>query len=199
MTVSLPKGETNVGANNWSDVYGNDKALKEATETLEGKFPVTTANLSQSKLTWYTPKIIATEESRTNTEYGTLTTKDEITEVVVPTNGKLAVSFRAHVKQSVGGAGRVAFFIGANQLKNTVGGASEGTLAGTVFNTFYSAGSAFTTSETEAADATTGQIIHTGPFEIFLAAGTYAVSVQYKSTSGSMTAKERKLWVAVYG
>jgi hypothetical protein len=33
----------------------------------------------------------------------------------------------------------------------------------------------------------------------FAAAGTYNISVQYKATSGSITAKERKLWVAVLG
>lgn len=46
MAISLPTGETNKGTNDWSDVYGNDKALKEAGESLEGKFPVTNANLS---------------------------------------------------------------------------------------------------------------------------------------------------------
>lgn len=30
---------------------------------------------------------------------------------------------------------------------------------------------------------------------VFAAAGTYTISVQYKSTSGSVTAKDRKLWV----
>src|SRR5882672_5453420 len=115
MTVSLPKGETNKGKANWSDVYGNDKALKEAAETLEGKFPVTRANLAtESKpFTWYTPKIIATEETRENVAFGNLTTADEIASVVVPENGKLLIGYRAHYKSSVGAAGSVALFVGA--------------------------------------------------------------------------------------
>ena len=38
-----------------------------------------------------------------------------------------------------------------------------------------------------------------GPCFIFAAAGTYDVSVQFKATSGSVTAKERKLWVWTLG
>lgn len=36
-----------------------------------------------------------------------------------------------------------------------------------------------------------------GPVYLFAAAGTYDVSVQFKATSGSVTAKNRKLWVWV--
>lgn len=35
-----------------------------------------------------------------------------------------------------------------------------------------------------------------GPCYIFAAAGTYTISVRFKSASGSVTAKNRKLWVA---
>lgn len=38
-----------------------------------------------------------------------------------------------------------------------------------------------------------------GPCFVFASAGTYAVSVQHKSTSGSVTVKERKLWVWTVG
>lgn len=34
---------------------------------------------------------------------------------------------------------------------------------------------------------------------LFAAAGTYDVSVQFKSSSGTVTAKERKLWVWTMG
>lgn len=70
-------------------------------------------------------------------------------------------------------------------------------------------------------DVTTGQVIGNASFEaasggggtgvasalapmggacfIFAAAGTYAVSIQFRSSSGSVTAKNRKLWVRAEG
>lgn len=38
-----------------------------------------------------------------------------------------------------------------------------------------------------------------GACELYVAAGTYTISVQYKSASGSVTVKERKLWVEAVG
>jgi hypothetical protein len=38
-----------------------------------------------------------------------------------------------------------------------------------------------------------------GSIEVFAAAGTYTIGVKYKATSGNVTAKERKLWVATLG
>jgi hypothetical protein len=60
-------------------------------------------------------------------------------------------------------------------------------------------------------DLTTGQLVGTrdtiaptdqdklGIATIFAAAGTYDVSVQFKASSGSVTAKDRKLWVWTMG
>jgi hypothetical protein len=61
--------------------------------------------------------IIATEQTRENAAYGTLTTPDEVT-VTMPTNGLIAVWYSATWQQSepAGGA-RAAIFMGANQLK----------------------------------------------------------------------------------
>ena len=59
--------------------------------------------------------IIATEESRTNTAYGTLTTPDQVSSVVLPTDGLLLIGYQALWK---GGPNvRAAIFLGANQLK----------------------------------------------------------------------------------
>lgn len=41
-----------------------------------------------------------------------------------------------------------------------------------------------------------GPLQHGGSCFVFAAAGTYTVSVQFKSTSGSVTVKNRKLWVS---
>lgn len=210
MSVSLPKGETNKGKANWSDVYGNDKALKEAAETLEGKFPVAAANLAAAAkpVAWYEPKIIATEESRTNTAFGTLTTADEIKEVVLPTNGVIRIGYVALVKSSVSGAGRVAIFLGSNQLKTASEGAPAVQESATLETTFMQFGSTTGGMSNQNASpgassfVTTGQVLGAGGggmAEVFAAAGTYSISVRFKASSGSITAKERKLWVEVLG
>lgn len=206
MTVSLPTPENHGGTNNWSDVYSNDKALKEAIETLQGE-----VSGAVKPVTWYKPTVIATEETRESTSFGTLTTKDEITGVVVPANGLIVIGYAALVKSSVSGAGRLSIFIGSNQLKRS-SSVSEapvvsevGTL-GTAFTTFFSDGTGLAGAEGGTSLATTGHAIGSGSTfghgplcVVFLAPGTYNISVQYKATSGSVTAKERKLWVEVHG
>src|ERR1041385_3335738 len=95
-TLEIPAiGEKNTTA---------DPKLKTGLETfnnlLEGsnKIPGTSlaaaAEITRGQLkaeskpfTWYEPKIIATEQTRENVAFGTLTTPDEITGVVLPTNG----------------------------------------------------------------------------------------------------------------
>lgn len=208
--VTLPNINKQGKANEWSHVEGNDVALQTV---LNGQIDNTNiaagANIARSKLEGgaqgiagqgYTPSVIATEQTRENVAFGTLPTVDEITGVVVPANGKLLINYRAHFKSSVANAGVVALFIGANQVKG---------IGGTALVEVKTEGTGFlvvsTTTEglsragiTEAADATTGQVI--GPaLEVFLNAGTYTVSAQYKATSGTVTAKERKLWVEVHG
>lgn len=194
MTVVLPKGENETGSNEWADVYANDKALKEAVETLQTEF-----GAAVKPVTWYTPKIIATEETRENVAFGTLTTKDEITGVVVPSNGKLIVNYRAKAKSSVAGAGRIALFLGATAIGSPTNAAMEGKIEGTAFGTLRTEGNALTFAEAIGTpDVSTGFVIGTA-LEVSVAAGTYVVSAQYKASSGSVTAKERKLWVEVHG
>jgi hypothetical protein len=199
------------------------KELADAVETALGYAG------AQSKAT-----IIATEESRTNAAYGTLTTPDKVEGIVLPTKGLICVAFQALWESSVAEAGRAAIFIGANQYKARVAGeknpatmAAIADGAGT-FSTLGSAGNlGLIGGNTEAAaDVTTGQgigvaarIIEAGapsvvaPIEIggakaefayptlgaatyiFAAAGTYDISVQFKSASGSVTAKNRRLYV----
>jgi len=204
MTLVLPTPESNPGKAEWSEVYANDKALKEAHEALEAEFKASTR-----PVTWYAPKIIATEESRTNTAFGTLATADEITNVVLPTNGLMAIGYVALVKESVSTAGRAAIFLGANQLKK-VGGTTpvvqEAELFGTgTFQTLATQADGLDRGE-GTSFVTTGQVLaHNrgtglgGLCYVFAASGTYNVSIQYKATSGSVTAKERKLWVGVLG
>ncbi len=161
---------------------------------------------------------IATEEARTNVAYGLLTTPDRVSSVVLPADGLICVAFQGMWKESVNGAARAAIFVGANQLKSyednaaapTVrevgcyGGAdSYAPLASYSMGLLPDA----TGATAYTGDVTTGQLVgyggslggstvsFGGPCYIFAAAGTYDVSVQFKASSGSVTAKNRKLWV----
>lgn len=164
---------------------------------------------------WYTPSVIATEESRTNVAYGKLTTPDEITGVVLPTNGLLLIGFSATVKASAKEqAGRIAIFLGANQLKYAKEGgeapAVVETTTSSVENVFIHVSSTSTgqglarSNAKYTGDVTTGQVLGAtetkgGLMAVYAAAGTYAISAQYLAESGSITAKERKLWCGVAG
>ncbi len=64
--------------------------------------------------------IIATEQSRENTAYGTLTTPDEVT-VMLPENGLISVGYQATWKESVEKAARAALFLGSNQVSIATG------------------------------------------------------------------------------
>lgn len=210
-TYEVPAGGE---ARNLSDAKIKTALAKLKEPTLDHSNFSASAGITASQLasaakpvTWYTPKVIATEESRTNTAYGTLTTADEITGVVLPENGLIVIGFAALVKSSVSGAGRIALFIGGNQLK-TVGTTApevqEVTTSEAVFSTVLSTGVGLQQTIKGNSFVTTGQSIGSGTNSggfcpVFAAAGTYAISVQYKATSGSVTAKERKLWVAVLG
>ncbi len=153
---------------------------------------------------------------RENAAFGTLTTPDEIKEVVVPTNALLLIGSSFGLKSSVSGAGRAAIFIGANQLKGAAGGANPvvqevaTTAAGSLQHvTTYPGGLSIQTFAIWGADVTTGQTLGDvaaaavpvlGGFAvIFVAAGTYNITLQFKATSGNVTAKERKLWACVLG
>lgn len=156
--------------------------------------------------------IIATTEARTNVAYGTLTTPDQVT-VTLPTDGLIAVAYQAAWQESVSGTAKAAIFIGANQLKTVNVGAapalqdSGSPSTGVAINTDAALGSGagglYTGSGGPFADVTTGQTVGAvggnGPCYIFAAAGTYIVSVQFKASSGTVTVKNRKLWVWTLG
>lgn len=150
---------------------------------------------------WYTPKIIPTEESRENAAFGTLTTADEIKNVVLPENGLMLIGYRARAKSSVTGQGSACIFLGNNQLKSFIGESSERGIGGTTWKYLFTSPELTlqATPEGETADASTGQVAAFVLLPVFAAAATYDVSVRWKAASGKVTAKERKLWVAVLG
>lgn len=192
--VNLPK-TNQTGKNEWADVEDNDLALKagikEASEQAE----------SATAFKWYTPKVIATEESRTNTSFGTLTTPDEIKSVVVPENGIIRIGYIALAKSSISENGELAAFVGSEELPpggNTAITTNE-------FRRFYSSVRGLERSSVGSSFGAgtvmlrAGATLSGGMMEAAPPAGTYNVSVQYKASSGSITAKERRLWVAVLG
>lgn len=162
---------------------------------------------------------IAAAEARVNTVYGLMPTPDVVTGLVLPTDGLIVVGYQALWQNSVASAGRAAIFIGPTQLKvapasGGAGGAPiiqeatgnatvniDAALATDIANNGL-AGAAATANTTE---VTTGQAIsrgsgnNGGPIYVFAAAGTYDVSVQFKSASGSVTAKNRHLWAMAIG
>lgn len=160
--------------------------------------------------------IIATEESRTNTAYGTLTTPDRVSGVVLPTDGLIVVAFQAEFKNSVANAGRAAIFLGANQVKganpNFTSPQLQEISGNATVDTYRPVAtigpglSNVNSANAYPGDVTTGQVISAsiiaqtgGPTHIFAAAGTYDVSIQWAATSGTVTAKNRKLWVWTMG
>lgn len=168
--------------------------------------------------------IIATTESRTNTAYGTLTTPDQVAGIVLPTDGQLWVFYQATWQESVLAAARAALFLGSNQVKIAQGGATTAPVVQeATVNTFGGGVAArdiplvacaegvvsSTAQSNYTGDVTTGQILgvstngthqnNLGPCVIAAAAGTYTVSMQFKSSSGSVTVKNRKLWVMAIG
>lgn len=156
---------------------------------------------------------ISTSQGTSSTTYTTLATPDQVTGIVLPANGLIAVWYQATVQESVNGAARIAIFIGSNQLKF----ASNSGTAPQVQEAAISQGSPNLNCPIASyqgglvcnaglanwtGDVTTGQVVGYantagagGPAWVFAAAGTYTVSVQFKASSGSVTAAGRKLWV----
>ena len=171
---------------------------KVRTALVRLKEAMTTQEAIKHPVTWYTPKVISTEESRTNTAYGTLTTPDEVTEVVVPENGLIMVGYQATWKESVKEAARAAIFLGSNQLKvaltNSGSLATQAAATGstaTVDRKVALASTAMglvsgTTGSAYAGDATTGQAVGlvggTGTSALVMELAGFVDSI---STSGS--------------
>jgi hypothetical protein len=197
---------------------GNDARLSDervpkansvnSSKIEDGSISLVDLAAAAKPLTWYTPEIIATEESRENAAFGTLATADEIKNVVLPEGGLIVLAYVAKAKNSVNGAGRAAIFLAANQLKNPRTATAQEIvfLSETAFGTLVTYQGGLEIAAGASAIPTTGAYLGVGGgvagggvCYIFAAAGTYDVSIQFKATSGSITVKERKLWVATMG
>lgn len=213
-SLSLPWDEQGGQPQNINHVMENDEALRDKINgnlDADNLTPAEAAKLGLSAGTTIRrgKSIIATEEARTNTAYGLMATPDRVSGIVLPTDGLICVAYTALWKSSVLNAGLAAIFVGANQLRVPSSAVAVQEVIGTtanVYHNLYTQGKGLSSqgSGTDMIDpATTGQILGTGdgtgPVAIFAAAGTYDVSVQFKASSGSVTAKHRKLWVWTIG
>lgn len=156
---------------------------------------------------------IATSQSTSSTTFTTLATPDQVTGIVLPTNGLIAVSYQATWQESVSGAASAALFLGSNQIQiaSNAGGpigqaAGHGGTAAQNAPLFTTGAglASFAVPGGYTGDVTTGQLVggsassaSGGGAQISAAAGTYTVSVQFKASSGSVTVSNRKLWVQV--
>lgn len=164
--------------------------------------------------------VIATTGTRTNVAFGALSdAADQVSGIVLPTTGLIMVAYQATWQNTVASAGRAAIFIGANQLKvATVGSGSpavQQAVGPASINSdsplaSFPVGLNSTDSTSYAGDVTTGQAVGiagttaSGANQgasclISAAAGTYTVSVQFAATSGTVTAKNRRLYVWTVG
>lgn len=209
--VTLPR-TNQIGTNEWADVESNDAALAEVINgKLDNENIAAGANIARSKLEggaqgiagqWYAPTIIATEQTRESTSFGTLSTADEITGVVLPSGGLIRIGYIANVKNSISNAGRVAIYLNSNQVGSIL--AESEVPWSLTANTFTNL-STVSDGRVIMALGSYGGVIGTtggylgGMLEVFAGAGTYNVAVKFRSTSGSVTVKERKLWCEVHG
>lgn len=167
--------------------------------------------------------IVSTEEVITSVSFALAPTPDRVQSVVLPTDGLIRIGYNAMWKSSVNNTAQAAIFIGSNQLKVAqingttpfAQGASLNINSANHYNVLVTnpGGLQGISSGLGASDyagpVTTGQAIGTldqpgttyigGFVEVFAAAGTYDISVQFKSSSGTVTVKERRLWVEAIG
>jgi len=101
---------------------------------------ITSGKLAKTSkpVTWYSPSVIPTEETRTNVAYGTLTTPDQVSGIKISSGQLLIVSFAATWRQSVSEKGRASFFLTregftAFQPPVLIAGAKEGQTSAAAF------------------------------------------------------------------
>jgi hypothetical protein len=161
--------------------------------------------------------IISAAESRSSSSFGVLFTPDRVQVLVVPTDSLLEVTFFALWEAVISNTASAAIFVGSNQLTRRDGSgaavAQAATQAGNngaaVLTSDVTGLRSLTYAQGTLTEPTTGEAIGFRPSEgsqeqyggacrIFVAAGTYDISVQFKtSSSGAVTVRNRKLWVRV--
>lgn len=174
------------------------------------------AEQAAARLGFVGKSIVATSQTYTSSSYGLLTTPDRVQNVVVPTDGIIQVRYSAQWSTAAAATCNAAIFIGSTQAAAPRRNATADPSAAMINNfgldqwlSTYQWGlvsdNAGGGSSVPAAPVTTGQIISVndrvagggGACDIFVDAGTYDVSVQFKTTASTLTVKNRRLWVRV--
>lgn len=214
ISLNLPQvGGTNAAQEplipgDFSTIQGAINGGLDATNITAGL--AQSAIINQSGQTVKGSSIVATSQNTGSTTFTTLTTPDQVTGIVLPSPGLIQVWYEATWQNSVASAGAAAIFFNSNQVVAATSGSaapvaqSATCTSGTAVNVplaSFSAGLLGGGGGTNyTGDATTGQIIGIagsggGPVSVFAAAGTYTVSVQFKASSGTVTASNRRLYV----
>ena len=157
-------------------------------------------------------EISGVETTSQTASFTTLTTADEVRNVVVPTNHVLMVDYRALIKiASASGNGAAAFFLNGTQVTSEVsdGVAVAASAALGSAAAFYSvlrslanqdSGLSLAAGSTASNSSFGNRIANYGPVALDVAAGTYTVSVRFKAGTGgspTLSVKERRLRVWV--
>lgn len=164
LTIIQTWANGNIDATNLSAVAAQSAGVNQVAQTVKGIAPV------------------GANQSTSSTTYTTMATPDQVSGIVLSTNGLIAVWYQALWQESVVGAGRAAIFLGANQLQvqgkvgssvgpqvtaaATGGGGSANVFVPLVSHSLGLASSSGTAGY--GADATTGQAIgYGGPNDAF--------------------------------
>jgi len=190
------KGKPLTGASLLDGAVGEDKLSSSVADIL---------GISQASAIRRGKSIIDTEESRTNTAFGYFATQDIVSGLVLPTDGLIAIVAQADIKESVANAATVGLFVGDTSIAEIDGLNTNGTTAAAY-------GGVKTTDWLAAGQGTGANGLHftvsvpsnstvnpLGIVVVSATAGTHSVSIRTKSSSGSVTARNRKLWAWTMG
>ena len=155
-----------------------------------------------------------TQQTITSTTYASMPTPDRVSQIVVPADGILSVGFMAMVYESVASAARIAIHVNGVQLRAPdtvagsvvqeapIGSAARWSLCYSPYwglRTFVPT-TGLTGLPTTPVVLAQSAVSGSGGFwvPIIMTPGTYDVEVKYKVSSGTLYAKERRLWVQTH-
>ena len=184
----------NVDATNMTPAFAQSVSANQPSQTVKGFVS------------------IPTSQSTGSTTYTTLSTPDQVTGLTLPSGGIIQLWYFAYWTESVAGAARAAIFLGANQLQSEASNSSAPSVtpaeaqlgnAARPVRPLTSTPSGLLSDNSGSSSSgpvTTGQTISVGAggaCSIMATPGTYAVSIRFKASSGTVTASNRQLWVSV--
>jgi hypothetical protein len=161
------------------------------------------------------------EDTTSNAAYTLLATPDQVASVAVPAKGYLKVKYFAAYKVSAAATVAAAIFLNSAQvgmvnvadldvvdtasaeMSTAVGAGNVNKYAAVQSRTVVGGGGGLVNVTGAPADAaftafpTSGMVV--SPAEIFVAAGTYTVSIRFKTSAGTLSVKDRRLWVETVG